>query len=174
MMNNIILNKPEYINKKYVVFLDSENKFSFPSKRKAEDFIVHIEKVINQAILFITEEFNSLEEFYRLYYLADKDYKFKFLISNIVDFISNRLEWMHTHEGSRNHDTILFHAVIACIEELKSGFAIMYKKAAARKDTITKRRCELKEHLLDIFQESLLLTGIKPEEVQFRVKTNEK
>jgi hypothetical protein len=158
------------LNKKYVVYFDSENKFSFNNRRQANDFIVRVGKEIEQSILFITEEFNSLEEFYRLYYLADKDFKFKFMMNNSVDFIQNRLAWMHSHEGSPNHDVILFQSILNCLEELKSAFRIMFEKASCRKDTITKRRCELKIHLIDMYNEQFLSIGIKPQMNTLKVK----
>jgi hypothetical protein len=169
-MNKIILNRPIYLNHKYVVYFDVDNKFIFHNRREAQDFIVNVQKEIGEAILFITEEFNSLEEFYRLYYLADKDYKFKYLLDNSVDFLNNRLAWMNSREGSPNHDVILYSSVINCLYELKSAFQIMHDKAAMRKDTITKRRCALKIHILNIYQKDFLSLQIKTKELQFKIK----
>lgn len=169
-MNKIVLNRPMLLNKKYVVYFDSDNRFMFKNKREASDFIVRVGKEIEQAMLFITEEFNHLEEFYRLYYLADKDYKFKFLMNNSVDFINNRLAWMQSHEGSPNHDVIVFQAVVNCLGELRDAFTLMMDKAARRKDTITKRRCALKVHVLNIYNERFISIGIKPLENCFKLK----
>ena len=169
-MNKIILNKPLLINKRYVVYLDSDNKFDFSNRREAQDFIVDVERVIEEAILFITEEYNSLSEFYRLYYLADKDFKFKFLMSNSISFLINRLEWMNNRNGGLDHNVILFHGVISCIEELKTAFEIMREKAHGRRDIISKRRCALKTHIIEIYHEKLLATGIKPREVQLQLR----
>jgi hypothetical protein len=169
-MNKIVLNKPLLLNKKYVVFFDSDNKFVFRNKREATDFIVKVGKEIEESVLFITEEFNHLEEFYRLYYLADKDYKFKFTLGNSIDFLNNRLAWMLSREGSPNHDAIVFQAIISCIEELKTAFLLMQEKAAQRKDTITKRRCALKVHVIEIYIERFLAIGIKPKESFLRLK----
>lgn len=162
-MNKIILNRPVLINKKYVVYFDSENKSVFRNKREAEDFIVRVGKEIEESILFITEEFNSLEQIYRLYYLADKDFKFKFEMDNSVDFLNNRLAWMLSHEGSQNHDVIVFQAILSCMEELRTSFHAIREKAAKRRDTITKRRCALKIHMIEIFRDRFLQIGIKPE-----------
>jgi hypothetical protein len=169
-MNKIGLNKPVLVNKMYAVFFDSDNKFLFKNKRDAADFIVKVGREIDQAVLFITEEFNALEEFYRLYYLADTDYKFKYLMDNSVDLISNRLAWMQSHSGSPNHDTILFNAIIICIDELHDGFSLMLDKANKRRDIITKRRCALKMHLIEIYKKSFMSSGIKPSEVNLMLK----
>jgi hypothetical protein len=169
-MNKIVLNKPMLLNDQYVVYLDSENKFSFSNKREAVDFVVKIGRQIEEAILMITEEFNSLEELYRLFFLADSDYKFKFQISNSVEFINNRLLWMTSRKGSPNHDTILFESVLNCLYELKTAFAVMQKKAGDRKDTITKRRCALKIHLIEMYNESISSVGIKPAQIKLQIK----
>lgn len=168
-MNKIVLNKPLLVNKRYIVYLDSENKFSFPNKREALDFIVSVGKELEEAILFITEELNLLSELYRLYFLADKDYKFKFQITGSIDFLNNRISWMQSHEGSTNHDTILFHGVIDCIQELNTAFKVMGEKAAARRDTITRRRCALKSHLLEMYHEKLMKIGIKAKSLQLHI-----
>jgi hypothetical protein len=169
-MNKIVLNKPLLLNKRYVVYLDSENKFSFSNKREAQDFIVFVGKEMDEATLFITEKLNLLSELYRLYFLADKDYKFKFQINGSIEFLNNRLSWMQSHEGSTNHDTILFHGVIDCIQELNTPFTVMGEKAAARRDTITKRRCNLKSHLLEMYYEKLMKIGIKPKLLQLQIR----
>jgi len=162
-MNKIILNKPLLLNKKYIVYFDSENKFTFSNKRAANDFITHIGKQMDESVLFITEEFNHLEEFYRLYYLADADYKFKYTLNNSVQFINNRIEWIQSRRGSENHDAIVFHSIVNCLNELADSFNLMEEKAYQRRDTITKRRCSLKSNVIGMYLSNLLSTGIKPQ-----------
>lgn len=169
-MNKIILNKPLLLNNSYVVYFDSDNKFLFKNKREASDFITRVSMQIDQSILFITEEFNSLEEFYRLYYLADDDFKFKYLMDNSVDFLNNRLAWMLSHTGSPNHDSIVFNGIVNCINELHDAFSLMFGKATRRRDTITKRRCALKLHLIEIYKNNFLATGIKPVTMNLQLK----
>jgi len=169
-MNKIALNRPILLNKRYVVYLDSVNKFSFKSKREAQDFIVSIQKKMEEAILFITEELNSLEEFYRLYYLADRDFKFKYEINTGVDFINNRLSWIQSRTGGPNFNSILYQAITGCISQLEESFLIMQNKAATRKDTITKRRCSLKVNLLKMYSSQLAELGIKEQEIKLTLK----
>src|SRR4030042_3042417 len=107
-MNDTKFNSVIYLNRKYVVFLDSDNRFTFKNKHEAQAFLTRISKTINEFILLITEDIITLEEFYRLYYLADSDYKFKHLVSNHIDFINNRLAWMSEHQRTTNHNAILF------------------------------------------------------------------
>jgi len=169
-MNDVKLNNPIYCNRKYTVFLDSQNKFSFKNKRQALDFIVCISKLIDESILLVSEEVSSLEELYRLYYLADRDYKFKYDLSNILSFINNRLEWFSTRRGSENHDAILFTSLVNCFDELISGFLSMEDKASRRRDTITKRRCALKAKLIKMFKEQFLSLGMKHNTVNLFLK----
>ena len=169
-MNDVKLNQPVYCNRKYLVFLDSENKFSFKNRRQALDFIVSISKLIDESILLVSEEVSSLEELYRLYYLADRDYKFKYDLSNNLSFINNRLEWISTRKGSENHDTILFTSLINCFDELICGFLIMEGKAAQRRDTITRRRCALKAKLIRMYKEQLLARGLKHNDIELLLK----
>jgi hypothetical protein len=160
-MNDTKLNGPIYCNKKYTVFLDSDNKFTFKNKRIAQDFITHVQHMIDEATLFISEKLNILEEFYRLYYLADRDFKFKFAIANSISFINNRLEWFTSRRGSDNYDTILFTSLINCFDELYEGFQSMERKAAQRKDTITKRRCSLNMNIIRMYRDEFFRIGIK-------------
>lgn len=161
-MNDIKFNKPLCVNRKYVVYLDSENKFAFNNKRKAEDFIRRIARESDRTLLLITEELNDLQNFYRLYNLGDTDYKFKHLVSGSIDFINNRIEWIGAHSGSTNHDAIVFSGLMGCINELQSGFGLIEEKAAERKDTITRRRASLKIDILKLFADQLLRIDIKP------------
>jgi hypothetical protein len=172
-MHKIVFNKPILINREYVIFFDSDNKFTFKNKRIAQDFLTHIEREAEQAVLFITEELNSLEEFYRLYYLADDDFKFKFQVNNCIDYLNNRLAYIHSHHGTENFNSIAFHSVLNCMKELKESFITMAEKAVQRHDTITKRRCALKVALIEMYLKNLLTIGVKPkqqEKTQLRVK----
>lgn len=161
-MNDIKFNKPQYINGQYVVYLDSENKFSFKNKRAAEDFIRKIARESEKTLLMIAESLNDLQSFYNFYALADTDFRFRYLVNSSIDFIKNRLAWISEHTGSENHDAIVFAGLIGCIKELQTALAMIEEKAAERKDTITKRRCALKIEILKLFSENLLKVDIKP------------
>jgi hypothetical protein len=162
-MNSIRLNRPTLLKGKYVVFFDSNNRFAFTDKRQASDFLVKVSRELDIATLLITEELSILHTIYRLYYLADKDYKFKFKLNNSLEIIINRLNWMNNHSGSPNHNVILFNSLLTCFNELIFSFKIMQLKAATRKDTLTKRRCALKIDILKLYLEKFLGLGIKPE-----------
>jgi hypothetical protein len=141
----------------------------FKNRRKAEDFIRRIARESDKTLLLITENLNSLQEFYRLLNLADRDYKFKHLVCSSIDFINNRINWIGDNLGSTNHDPILFRSLIGCIEELQTGFSLVEEKAARRKDTITKRRCSLKIEILKLYVNQLLKCDIKPERLSLKI-----
>lgn len=169
-MNDVKLNKPLYCDKKYVIFLDSNNRFVFNSQRAAKDFLVRISQEIDKAVLLITEELNTVTQLYRFYRLSDTDYKFKYNVGNNIDFIHNRLAWIDEHSDSTNHDTIVFQSLINCFYELIESFNCCKAKAAQRKDTINKRRCALKTDILKMYLKSFTDIGIKPEVYEFKIK----
>jgi hypothetical protein len=169
-MNNIRLNKPFFSNKNYIIYLDSENKFLFKNKREANDFLTKLNRQVDESVLLITEKLNSLEELYRLYLLADKDYKFRFEINNSIGFITNRLDWMSDHSGSQNHDAIVYQGILGCFSALISSYNLIAEKAAKRNDVITKRRCALKIDLIILFREKLLAKDIKQNREYFKIK----
>jgi hypothetical protein len=161
-MNDIKLNKPLLIKGKYYVYLDSKNKFTFVNKRQASDFLTKVSREIEQATLFATEEFSKLNEFYRLYYLTDKDFKFKFKMKESLELIENRLNWINDHGLSMNSDVYIFHGLSICFNELTESFTILMNKAAQRKDTLLKRRSALRIRIIQLYTKDLLNLGIKP------------
>lgn len=161
-MNDIQLNKPLLIKGKYHVHLDEENHFIFANKRKANDFLTHVSSELDQATLFISEELTKLNEFYRLYYLADKDFKFKLKMKESLEIIENRLNFINDRGLSLNSDVFIFHALTICFNELTESFTLLRNKAATRKDTILKRRSSLRLRIIDIYLMDFLHLGIKP------------
>lgn len=145
-----------------MIFLDHNNRFVFNNRRAAQDFLVRISQEMDKAILLVTEELNKISELCRLYYLTDKDYKFKFKIKESLDLISNRLAWLDEHEGSLNHDSIAFGNILTCLDELISSYGLLAKKAIQRKDTLTKRRASLRIDLIKLYMDQFLGIGIKP------------
>jgi len=161
-MNNITLTKPLLIKGKYHIYLYSNTKFVFTDKRKANDFLTKITRGMEQAILFITEEQARLNEYYRLYYLADRDLKFKLKMKDSLEEIDNRLNFMNDRSTSLNFDTIMFSAIVLCLNELNESYTCLMVKAAQRKDALLKRRSSLHLRLLELYTKSFLSLGIKP------------
>jgi hypothetical protein len=169
-MNKTLLNRPFLYKSKYVVYFDEDNRFTFTDKRQACDFIMRVAREIDQAIMLISEELTVLDQFYRLYCLADKDYKFKFTIDQSIDYLNNRLTYIYTHHGSENYNVILYQSIVGCIKELHESFSLLHDKAGKRRDTITKRRCSLKMHITDLYLNNFLAIGIKQTVVKFKIK----
>jgi hypothetical protein len=67
-MLKVKVNKIVKIGKKYCVFLDSDNKFYFDNKRKAEDMLRFISKELDSSLFFMNEEYCEMEKIYRQYY----------------------------------------------------------------------------------------------------------
>lgn len=162
-MNDPKLNRPIYRNKKYLVYLDTDNSFEFKNKREAQDFIVRVQHEVSESILLITESRNDLQSFYSMFFLGDKDYEFKFKVKASIEYIDNRLEWIGEHSGTYvNYTAMMFNNLRGCFTEVLDGYARVMRKAAERKDTLTKRRCMLRSHLLKLYESELLTIAVKP------------
>lgn len=148
-MLKVKLSSPFYSKNKYVVYLDSDVKREFSNKRSAETFKVIIEHELNQALLFINEEFSTLTQFYRCYFLADRDHRFKYEVENCFDLVDNRLKYVSIHTASINYNALIVQAINISFEELKNVCGLICKKSITRYDTITKHRIELQARIID-------------------------
>jgi hypothetical protein len=144
----IKLSPPHLVSRKYVVFIDREVRQSFSSKRKACDYINKIENELNEALLFINEYFCTLTTFYRNYFLADRDYRFKYEVEACFHLIDNRLNYIATHTGSENFNPIISQALNICFDSLAEACGLIDTKARARYDMLTRRRIELHNKII--------------------------
>ena len=153
-MLKIKLAKPLYAKNKYLVFIDFDLKKSFSSKRKAQDYIVKIEGELNEALLFINEYYCNLNNFYRTYFIADRDFRFKYLVENCFDLINNRLTFIATHNEGENLNTFLSQSLNLCFKSLVEACSLIDVKSRARYDMITRRRIALTRKIIVQYQES--------------------
>jgi hypothetical protein len=155
-MLNVKLNTVYYHQGKYTIYLDHETKFYFTNRRKANDFLVQLSKKMDEAVLFISEALSDLTEFYNLYSLADEDYKFKFEVKTSIDYLNNRIAWVTQRHDSTNSQAIVIQSINGCYRELTQAFSCIKDKAAQRNDTLTKRRCELRLDIIDMYSHNYL------------------
>lgn len=153
-MLKIQLTPPVLIRKKYFVFLDSETKKAFNSKRDAEAYITTIENELNEALLFINEIFSIISVFYRTYFIADRDSEFKFNVQNQLELIDLKLIYVATHTGSENFNAIISQALNICFESLDSVCQLIGKKSRTRYDMLTRRRISLYGRIISQYRES--------------------
>lgn len=153
-MLKIKLSQPHLVNKKYIVFIDGEIKRSFASKRKASEFITKMELELNEALLFINEAFCNLTNFYRTYFMADRDFKFKYQIENLFDSINNRLNYISSHTQSENYNTMISSALAVCFESLTEVCDLIDAKSITRYDMLTRRRIELHKKIIKQYIDS--------------------
>ena len=73
-MLKIRLDKIERQDNKYLVFLDSENKYFFENRRKAENFLILISKRLTDTLVYINEEYTAAEAVYRQYFFIIEDF----------------------------------------------------------------------------------------------------
>lgn len=147
-MLKIHLNEPTLINRKYTVFLDSVVKKSFSNKRQAHDYKVKIENELNEALLFINEQYVNLMSFYRTYFIADNNYQFKYDTENDLELINNRLSFIASHGQSQNFNTIISQALNICFDSLCSICNRIEVKSRTRYDMITRRRISLYKKII--------------------------
>jgi hypothetical protein len=148
------LSPPVLVNRRYRVFIDSETKKSFRSKREAADYITKVETELNEALLFINEYFCTITNFYRTYFLADRDYKFKYEVENLFELISERLNYIGGHTGSENFNTIISQALNICFESLTQICELINRKSRSRYDMLTRRRIQLYKKLISLYRQS--------------------
>ena len=153
-MLKIKLSPPSYLNKKYTVFLDRDLKKSFKSRREATDYITKVENELNEALLFINEYFNIIHSFYRTYFLADRDHRFKYEVENCFEFINGRLGYISGHTDSENYNTFILQALTNSFESLMLACELIDKKSRSRYDMLTRRRIRLYRKLAGLYKES--------------------
>lgn len=158
-MQKIKLNTVIYHNKKYVVYLDRDTKVYFTNKRKASDFLTQQGQRTDKAILFISETLTTLTDFFRLYNLADYDYKFKFEVKNSIDFINDRITYVTERTGGDNRQALVMQAINGCYRELVGGFTAIRAKAIERNDALLRRRCELRIDIINLYSAVLYNVG---------------
>jgi hypothetical protein len=153
-MLKIKLSPPHIVNKKYVVFIDRDVKQSFGSKRQAFDYLSKVEKELNEALLFINESYSSVSTFYRTYFLADGDYKFKYQVESCFSMINNRLTYIASHTQSENFNPIISGAINLCFDSLVESCDLIDLKSRTRYDMLTRRRISLQKKIISQYKES--------------------
>lgn len=160
-MLKIKLTPPSYLSKRYTVFLDRDLKKSFKSRRDATDYITKVENELNEALLFCNEYYNIVHTFYRTYFLADRDYQFKYQAENCFEFLNDRLNYISAHTDSENHNTMIVRSLSNCFDTLMLACELIDKKSRTRYDMLTKRRIRLYKKLAGLYKESFELFKIE-------------
>lgn len=153
-MLRIHLNEQTFVNRKYRVFLDTDVSRTFSNKRQAHDYIVKLEGELNEALLFINEQYCQLMSFYRTYFIADSEYKFKYSVENDFDLINNRLNFISAHGESQNFNTVISQALNISFDSLCSIYDQIEVKSRSRYDMITRRRISLYKKIITQYRAS--------------------
>jgi hypothetical protein len=153
-MLKVKLSPPILVNRKYIVFIDQETKRSFKNKRLAADYITKVEVEMNEALLFVNEFYSTIGAFYRTYFLADRDFHFKYDVENYFEHINDRLRYISIHTQSENFNTIILQALNICFESLMQICEMINKKSRSRYDMLTRRRIQLYRKLICLYKES--------------------
>jgi hypothetical protein len=160
-MLKIQLSPPYFFKGKYIAFVDFGLRKDFTNKRAAEDYIRLIEAEYNQAVLFINEKFIQLYEFYRIYFIADSDFRFKYEVENCFQLIENRLNYIASNSTSRIQDdrnAFISKAINTCFDTLLQVCKLISKKSVSRYDCLTKNRIALKIRVINNYMNDFQTT----------------
>lgn len=160
-MLKVAISKVTVFNKKYNVFLDSENKFDFSNKREAEDFVRFVSAELNQALVFLNEEYVELERFYRTYFFAIADFKFKQNVENSLEYLRNRINRSLLQPDTENKNTIVYRGIEGCFLELLSVYEVLDQKAVVRRDFVTKQRIQNRHKIVELMAVDFKRFGLK-------------
>lgn len=155
-MLKIKLPPPVFLHNKYEIFIIENVRKSFSNKRIAEDFIRKFEQVFTESVLFINEEYSNLHSFYRTYFIADRDFKWKYEVETSFNFINNRMQYISIHTHSANYNTMIHQAILNCISELLDVCGLICRKANQRYDCITKNRIQLRHTIIELYRNEVL------------------
>jgi hypothetical protein len=156
-MLKIRLTPPSTRGKNYFVFIDCDFKRTFKSKREATEYITKIESELNEVLLFINEFFSITSNFYRTYFIADRDFKFKYGVDNCFENINERLNYISNRTASENYNTFILQALNMSMESLVLACELICKKSRSRYDMLTRRRILLYKRIIIQYRDSFEL-----------------
>lgn len=150
-MLKIQLEKIEEYQGKYIVFLDSENKYYFVNKRKAEDFLTLISKRLTDTLVFINEDFIVAETIYRSYFFNIEKFKTRFQIEHGLDFIRDKLSSLLYRTGGENRNTLVFVGVESMLCKLKTVYSNLNEIVISKSDAGMRHKIAVKMKILDLY-----------------------
>lgn len=137
--------------KDYIVFLDREKSFRFTNKRKAEDFLRQVNKDVNEAYLFISEEYLVLETMYRYSFAFMPDHETRFAIENSLSFLRNRLDALLIFKNTKNKNYFIVKGLEMMLLELLTVYSLYGKIFISRNDVHSRKRCDLRIHVISLY-----------------------
>jgi hypothetical protein len=139
-------------DKKYWVFLDSENKYSFENIRYASDFLRKVSKKLTETLFFINEQYCQAEMIYRQYYFVLEDFQLRCSIESSLDFIKDKIALLLLHTAGENRNTLVTRGIENMLFELKSVYETLMKITnISRSDTAIRHQISTKSRIVDLF-----------------------
>lgn len=156
-------------DKKYWVFLDSENKYSFKNVRFAGDFLRKVSKKFSETLFFVNEEYCKAELIYRQFYFVIEDSQLRYSIENSLDFIRNKMALLLFRTAGENRNTQVIGGIENMLFELKSVYVELANfSQISRSDTAIRHTIATKCRIIDLF-----LIDFKQFEEQISVSRSE-
>ena len=139
-------------HKRYWIFLDSENKYSFENFRHASDFLRKVSKKLSDTLFFINDQYCEAECIYRQYYFILKDFQLRYKIENSLDFIKNKIALLLFRTAGENRNTLVINGIENMLFELKSVYeSLMTITNISRSDTAIRHKIGAKSRIIDLF-----------------------
>lgn len=147
----INLKNIENYKSQYWVYLDSENKWSFTNKRTAQDFLTKISNDLTNDLVFINDEYCSVNEIYRQYYFIINDFKIRWDIENSLDFIKNKISLLLFRTGGENKNSLVISGIENVLFELKAVYKYLEVVSISSNDTVIRHKIATKDRIIDLF-----------------------
>ena len=152
---------------RYSVYLDSEHKYVFNSKRKAEDYSRFIEHKLREALVFINDRYKEVYSLYRSYFFYVKDFKLRFKIENSLKNVEERLNYIILWNHGENKNCFYMKDIRDCLNVLGSVYTQIRKIAISRRDVAVKIDLEAKCHILQLYIQTFEDFRLQIEKIRF-------
>lgn len=134
-MLKVCLHKPEKINKKFIVFFDSDAKFTFTDKRKADAFVNRVSLKCTETLVFINCEYGDLYQRYRDIYFEITNTDDRSTIEDSFTYIKNKIDFILFRRSGENYNYMTIRGIEGCLNELVSLYTFLTPVEILRRNT---------------------------------------
>ena len=167
-MLKILLTRIHVVKGRYIVYLDSDNKYSFLNKRKAVDFLRLISERLTETMVFINEEYAACNNIYRQYFFLIEEFKLRYQVENCLDYLKTKIALLLFRSESENRNTLVMIGIENMLFELKTVYNLLSDLAISRSDTQIRHTIGTKLRILDLF-----LADLRKFEIEIEVQRSE-
>lgn len=176
-MLKVNLHKPEREKRKFVVFFDSEAKFTFTDQRKAEAFVNKVSVKCTEVLVFINTEYADLYKRYRDLFFEINNNDDRMAIERSFEYINSKINWMLFRTSGTNYNYMTIRNIEGCLNELMSLYTLITPVEISRRNTTIGHLNNVKSNvILNLLSDFLkfeedLKINVQTKIVQLKVKT---